>query len=387
MNVRVSGPARAPDELELDRAGVLELVDEQVVEAGPLRLGDRLVAPQQLEREQLQVVEVDRRSLGLVAVEAAAELDQQPAQRLVSARDLVRLGGRRGLLAVVDPLDPELGQRRLDDPAVTEVGVGRQDDRAEPVPVAGRGQCDRIVAGGERRERLVERGSRDPRGLVGVEDPEPRIEAGRHRVGGEQAPAESVNRRDRGRLARPGGLLQPGPPARIAGGRGPTAELDPDATAHLRRRLLGEGEGEDPVRLDLVGVDRLAVPVDQDPGLAGSRARLEEDVAIAVVDRELLLLGRRPARLARGRRLPFGLRLLRCRRRRILGRRGLEAELLGAVHQTSSSSSSSSSTGIPRSTRQIGANPHQVGQEPSRGLRSIRPARISPTTRVASSSA
>ena len=174
-------------------------------------------------------------------------------------------------------------------------------------------------------------------------------------------------------------------PARIAGGRGPAGELDPDATAHLRRRLLGEGEGEDPLRLDR----RRRRPPRSSARPARASCRFPRPPRGRRRGRgcrsRLLLLGRCPARLARGRRLPFGRGRRRCRRRRILGRRGLEAELLGAVHQhlvlvlvLVGARGSRARPGRSERTRTRSGRSRPAGCDRSR------PARISPTTRVAS---
>ncbi len=191
---------------------------------------------------------------------------------------------------------------------------------------------------GERGERVVERGPGDPRGLVGVQHPEPRVETGRDGVRGEEPSAEAVDGRDRRGLAGPCRLLQARLPGGVGRGRRARSELDPDAPPHLRGRLLGEREGEDPLGLDAVGVDRLAVALDEDAGLAGAGAGLEEDVAVAVVDRRPLLVGRRD-RGARSATAGTGSGARRLH--------GLEAELLvllGGGHARISSSSSSSSS-------------------------------------------
>jgi hypothetical protein len=73
------GAAQRPDQLELDRVRVLELVDQQVVEALPVALGDCLTLAEQSQREQLEIVEVDARALRLRGGEALVEaLEQGP---------------------------------------------------------------------------------------------------------------------------------------------------------------------------------------------------------------------------------------------------------------------------------------------------------------------
>src|SRR5204862_6370411 len=71
----------------------------------------------------------------------------------------------------------------------------------------------------------------------------------------------------------------------------PAAQLVADALAKLRRRLVGEGEGEDRVDAQLVAEDEIAVAVDEDPGLAAAGSRLQQDVAAAYLDRLSLFAG------------------------------------------------------------------------------------------------
>ena len=123
-------------------------------------------------------------------------------------------------------------------------------------------------------------------------------------------------------------------------------ELGADPLAQLGRRLVGEGEGEDRVRGDALLADQPAVAVDHHPGLAGSGARLDQD------------LGRRRPRSP--------LAAPRSARRSLIARRPLRRSV--------------GSTGA-RSRRQIGAKSQNGGQTPwSRrpgrgpGSRSMSPA-------------
>ncbi len=160
----MDGPQRKRShELDLDRARVLELVDEQVVEALAQGLGDRAVAAQQIERDELQMVEVDtgaRRAQLLVAVSVG---DEQAPQSAVGVARLLELG--RGRLGVA------VGRRELDRgelgapfTAVAEVGVGGSDDPAEAPPVVRRDRDDPGVGGPELRERRLVRLARQPGG-------------------------------------------------------------------------------------------------------------------------------------------------------------------------------------------------------------------------------
>ncbi len=351
-----------------------------MVEARSLGLRDRGVATQQVDGEELQVVEVDCGALRLALVEAGGEGGDELPKRLVAAAYRGDLGRRGRLVAAVDSADRDRGQLRVEDAAVAKLGVGGEHDRTEPAAVARRREGDCVVVAGQLGQDLVEAGPGESSGLVGIEDPEAGIEAGGDGVGGEEAPAEAVDGRDRRRFAGPGRGLQPGPLGLLRGRGGTTGQLDADPAAHLRCRFLGEREGEDPLRLDAVDGDRLAVALHEDARLAGSGPGLEEDVAVAISDR-LRLLERRAGASAASVRPDADLHALR--RRGGLCRR-IEAELLVAAHAAASSSSSSSGRGIERSIRQTGASVHQAGQAPSWGSRSIRPARIESTTATAS---
>ena len=147
-------------------------------------------------------------------------------------------------------------------------------------------------------EGLIERLRGHAIGLRLVEHPEPRIEANRDRVGGEEPPAEAVDRRDPRSLAVAAQLREQLRPLTL-GVRGAGRELGPHAVSKLGGRLLGEREGEDPVdSLELLGGG--AVALDEHPGLAGPGAGLEQHVAVARLDRAPLL--RRQPRPVLGRR-------------------------------------------------------------------------------------
>jgi hypothetical protein len=136
-------------------------------------------------------------------------------------------------------------------------------------------------------------------------------------VGGEQAPAEAVDRRDPGPVCRLGHGGEPLVLLALRARRAP-GELLAHPAAELVGRSLGEGEGEDALDADLLLDRGRAEAVDQHGGLAGAGAGAEEDVAVPRADRLRLLLG------------PL-------------------------VHSSSSSSGPvNSSSGMPRSRRQIG---------------------------------
>ena len=110
------------------------------------------------------------------------------------------------------------------------------DHRAQAVRAVGGHQCDRvgILAGDEVLQRRLE-GEHPQAGRDSlVEHGEAGVEAGRQRVGREQARAEAVDRRDVGRLgvARRGALAE-------------RQEARADPLAELPGGALGEGDRED----------------------------------------------------------------------------------------------------------------------------------------------
>jgi hypothetical protein len=185
-----------------------------------------------------------------------------------------------------------------------------------PGPVRG-GELERLGAAGldHLLQRPLEGARCEPVGLWLVDDSEVGVDSGRCRVGGQQPPAEAVNRRDPGALARLGRLQQRH--ALLAPGlSGPAGELLADAASELVGGALGEGEREDPLDSRIRIQRRRAETVHQDRRLASPRSGAQEDVAVAAVHR-LALLGR-------------------------------------ALAHSSSSSDAGSSSGTPRSRRQIG---------------------------------
>ncbi len=102
------------DQGVLEAIGVLELVHEHVAEALRVLVAQPLVALQQLERDQLEVLEVERRAGALAALVAlAVEIHQRPQQRVVAvlalraAEALVRL--QRGSVLVAGGAAERLG--------------------------------------------------------------------------------------------------------------------------------------------------------------------------------------------------------------------------------------------------------------------------------------
>ena len=67
--------------------------------------------------------------------------------------------------------------------------------------------------------------------------------------------------------------------------------VEVDTLLHLRRGLLGEGDREDLVRLRRGGGDEMDDARGEDVGLAGARARDDEERPGTVLDRPALLVG------------------------------------------------------------------------------------------------
>src|SRR5262245_44550812 len=152
-------------------------------------------------------------------------------------------------------------------------------------------------------------------------------------MGGEQPPAESVDRRYPGAVGRLDRLpqrLQTGSVG-LAHSRG---ELVADPSPQLIRGALREGERQDALDASLGLEGGGAEPVDEHARLPRPRPGAQEDVAVSPFDRRGLLVS------------PFG------------------------THSSSSpSSDQGSSSGSPRSRRQIGWKVHQSGHLPPSGSR------------------
>ena len=189
--------------------------------------------------------------------------------------------------------------------------------------------CSRasLAAGEELLERLVEGLARGALGLRRVEHPEAGVDPDRDRVRGEQPVAEAVDRRHPGAAERRRAARAPAPSRAAA--RRSSSRADP--LAQLGGGLVGEGEGEDRVGRDALVADEAAVAVDQDAGLAGAGAGLDQDVAAA-----------------------------RPRSPRACSAVGASRSLTAP----SSSSSSSARRAGARSRRQIGAKSQKAGQTP-----------------------
>src|SRR5262249_53487352 len=103
------GPAREEvDQLALERVRVLELVDHDRAEAQLLRLADAHVVGKEIPREELQVLEVERR----LALLARCVLAREEAEQLLQELALARRDRReRGLLELLAHLLVRRGAR------------------------------------------------------------------------------------------------------------------------------------------------------------------------------------------------------------------------------------------------------------------------------------
>ena len=126
-------------------------------------------------------------------------------------------------------------QRRLELPARAQLSMDPQNGRAQRLgPVRG-DEVNRLRAsGGQLLERGFKGGGGQPPGLVLVEHHEAGVKAGVERMGPQHAGTEAVNGGDEGGFGRRGSLVLP-----------ELAQAGSDAVAHLRRRLLGERDGQD----------------------------------------------------------------------------------------------------------------------------------------------
>ena len=223
------------DERVLRVVGVLVFVDEDVLEAPPVVLGETGVVPQKGDRLHDEVVEVH--GVGLA----------QPP--LV---DRVRLG-RDSLLRLMGRLYRGCGRDEL----VLHVGHAPGD----PLGRMGAG-VDLLLA--------AHHGHEAP-GVGGVVDGESRAHAERRVLGAQDAHAGRVEGRN-------------------PHGAGNPSEHRLQALAHLPGGLVGEGDGQDLPGVGAPGRDEVGDAARQDPGLARTGPGYDEQRA-AFVDDRLVLLG------------------------------------------------------------------------------------------------
>ena len=331
-------------ELALEAIRVLELVDHDHAEAQLLGLPDRVARAQQVAREELEVLEVERRlpRLGrrVLVREPREELLEQVAvargelleRRLLDALarllegaralaatlqhpqveqalrirpQLERLRGASplevGRLWVVDEaarrvaqgLEPLVEARPLAQLEL-EVAPGRaqrlvdaREHPPQPVGAVGRKQPQPlgIAVRTEPRERALEGLSPEDGALRLVELAEAGIDPDLERVCLEQARAEAVDRRDPGAVERAGEVVP------VAVG-----ERLPDPCAQLAGRLARVRDHEHGVDVDAAVADGAHEPLHEHRRLPGAGPGGDEDLAVGLDGCDLLGVQRRHAR-------------------------------------------------------------------------------------------
>ena len=245
------GSDQLAHQTELGVVGVLELVDQQMRDPALDASGHLGVGREQSHRHRDQVVEVDRRGA--------------PQQVLVATVDL------RQLL-----LEEARGARG--------VGVGIEQ-AALGVGDAREHRARRIGAFGQ---PLVLDRALDQSDLIAVvEDHEAGLGPGALGVAAQEAEAEAMEGADEAVAARRAarGAVVQGALSGVRTLRGARLrEQRIDAVAHLGRRLVGEGDGDDPRRIDTALGDQPADAVGDDARLARARAGEHELRPVAVGD-------------------------------------------------------------------------------------------------------
>ena len=116
--LRVPDREQAPlgqqlDQLELHGIGVLELVDHDVRKARAIALAQLRLRAQQLERHQLEVLEVEPRALPLAALITRVVIAQEPVEQRVRAlRSDLLAGGAKTAERLGVRLTDRGGERR-----------------------------------------------------------------------------------------------------------------------------------------------------------------------------------------------------------------------------------------------------------------------------------
>jgi hypothetical protein len=266
--------------LELDdrRSGMVALEVEDVPDLGAAKPVDRLV----LVTDHADVV-VDRRQrlhqqvLRPVRVLVLVDEQMGAAARVALARLGGGVGGEQRQCLEQDVVEVDgIGPQKARFVARVDLGdelrVGRERARLHL-----RGRLHRVLGAADASQERARRPggvvdalrAQDPpheRDLVvGVVDREVRIEADRSAIPPEDPQAQAVKRAD----------------PRTAGAR---AEKPFDALAHLARRFVREGDGDDAAGIDAL-MDQPGDPVGDDARLAGARPREDQQRAARMDDR------------------------------------------------------------------------------------------------------
>ena len=117
-----------------------------------------------------------------------------------------------------------------------------------------------------------------------VEDLEAGVDSGVERALLEQAGGERVDRLDVGRVDLSQRVVEPSSFGSVGGPTASFGERSADPRAQLAGRLFGEGDRHDVAQLGVVAAHELDDPVDQDPGLAGAGAGLQEERGIKLAE-------------------------------------------------------------------------------------------------------
>ncbi len=241
-------PRQELEHLELGVVGVLELVDQDPAEPLTQPGQGRRAFPQETEGPVDLVAEVHQAGLGqelLVGGVEGGELEVP--LRLVAL--LVRRGPRE---AALGPGRVVLGRDVL--------VLGATDQGAKRPQVSGR-----VAQWPEASQRQVEDPLAEEDDLLRLgEHPELRVEADLEGGIAQHPVAEGVEGGDLGlRVAVGDQLIHP--------------------LRHLRRRLLGEGEGEDLLRPRALGGDQVGDAAREHGGLSGAGSGNDEERAVAVL--------------------------------------------------------------------------------------------------------
>jgi hypothetical protein len=329
------------DQLALQTVRVLELVDHHSAEAEPGRFPHRVVVAQQVSCSELEVLEVDDRLASLRRRIRLAEALEQLLQELtVVGRELFE-GGPLGRLPRVlerGSASPFARERREVDKAFGSRAVPENVEQLRGVPPLGRRrarvvreslrlttqrphrvararalaelenevasgraqrlvhacqhspqavrpirrekpQALRIAARAELLQRSVEGLTAEHRRTGVLELAEPRVEAGRERMGAEQSGAEPVNRGDPGTVE----LAREVRSAALTKGR-------TDSRPQLTGGLAGVRDHEDRLDVDAPLADGADEALDENRRLARSGAGGDEDRPVLLDGRDLLLV-------------------------------------------------------------------------------------------------
>src|SRR4051794_18017491 len=310
------------DQLALEPVRVLELIDHDRAEAPALALANLLVLPQELARQELQVLEVEgrfplpRRAVGaLVGEQELLQLLAVPRSQPLEGRvldrapGLLELGASREVGEIEQRLRAPCGLEERDELVLARLHRCRAQliDPLAKLRVRGRLQAERKA---RRAKRLVDPGEhpaqpppavrreqaqtldvvaaelleRRTKGLAAqhtplavVEHAEARVDAGRERIRAQKPVAEAVDGRDPGRVEIARQVVAAELPQPLANPR-----------PQLAGRALGVRDHEDRVDVEAALANRAAEALHDHRRLAGAGAGRDEDDP-RFFDRPLLL--------------------------------------------------------------------------------------------------